>query len=1152
MNKIEDDPPETNAQKRKRILRIINGILQEHTQGVDRLTIDDILENFWRDLNGDYDGFLALTERDQTRDILNRLEQLDSNDDEDFKQQLGEILRAGTPQQTRRLIDAMYPNFIKFLYSKGFKSIRQMLEEFNENNAKLRAYYGEFKEEHTGKRKRDTEIKERQAKEQAEEVSKVTRAFPTQRQEIEQNLLEIFHTIESDAFFHWLLYTQGMNINIFATSTPGQLFQAYQNFSLDTGRQLPPRRFRGGKITPTVDNPALYEKAKAIADQKYSKPSAYKSGFIVKEYKRLGGTYSGAKTKTLTKQIKKIQGGAIPKAIQTRARTALRKSGQDYSEEDVERKEQELHQKYLANKEKASKRAEKRETKQLAKDHMITIAVLPEGSPEVDLPRFYAVEKTKNIKYKKKNGEQVTKQEKQYKLVNPLTKQRNIAQRQGSKPVNLKRKDVDKVTVENTIVKTIPLDRFVSADQKKAFIYNKKRTQLDEDGVAPKDRPDKSNFTVKERGRPELLPKNIYHHQNRGTSKLNEKLGKLRNPREPEETKEETYQQEEKDGYEPPAREPSPKRRGRPRKYGSADEAKKAKMAMTVESNRRRYQEKKEQLEKQKEKIQQLKISEKEKTKRIQALDEQAERLAYAVTHPKQLPANPNPRGEGIMDVLNSGFNYVVDKGKEAVGAVVDKGNQVGNFFSKIVTGSTDFSPSVHKILDAEGDNLIKSIVVGRTPVNSAITMALNAVSQGQFQKNQDSLNYDKLFHLFSEITLADGKQVRVEKNEVITMTMGFKQDPDTERQDVAITKAISFRDLVNNARRKMKQKFFAYDSANNNCQDFIMALIQASGLGSQENFDFIKQNTKQLFEKIPRTRALAKQITNLGQRINIAKSGGKISSNNIMPKFAKGSQEARDHMARIRGMRGGKVGSNLAKNLAGNTGRLADAGTNKLINMMGTGTGKDLGKNLALNTGRLADAGTNKLISMMGTGVKEDLAKLGNSMMPVLDFMKPTYLDQLGGLPEAMGVIGGGHHIHHHHYHPNSYGGNVGYGAGHSAEYGHHSGGNISFSNAGPQGRGFAEDLIGKLGIKMPTNVTEAVQQAQILQGLTPQGIAISQVKKMMGRGGPKGLASFNKWTKAIGDFLAPVAKPILEAGTKQAVNNINAYGDAYANRAY
>ena len=654
---------------------------------------------------------------------------------------------------------------------------------------------------------------------------------------------------------------------------------------------------------PTPDNPSLYEKAKAIADEKYSKPSAYKSGFLVKLYKSMGGTYSGKKTKALTKQIKEIQGGAIPKAIQTRARKMVRATGEDYSEEDVERKAEELHQKYLANKEKASKRAEKREERALAKEHMITIPVLPEGSPEVDLPRYYAVEKSKNVKYKKKNGETVTKVEKSYKLVNPLTKQRNIAQRQGSKPINLKRKDVDEVAVENTIVKTIPLSKIVPEDQKKAFTYNRKRAKYDERNVAPKDRPDKSAFDVKERGRPELLPKNIYHHQNKGTSKLMEKLGKLRNPREPEETKEETYQEEEKDGYEPPPRPQDPrpqakKKAGRPKKYSTEEEARKAKTAMTIESNRRRYQEKKDQLLKQVEKIKQLKISEREKEKRIQALDEQAERLAYAVTHPKQLPENPNPRGEGIMDNLNSGFN-------KAVGSIKDTANRFGNFLSQIVKGSTDYSPSVRKILEAKGDKLIKRIVVGRTPVQQAITIALNVVSQGQFKSNQDRLNYDKLFHLFTEITLENGKNVRVEKNEVITMTMGFKQDADTERQEVPMTKSIIFRDLLENAKTKMGVKFFAYDSANNNCQDFIMALLQGSGLGTQENYEFIKQNTKQLFEKIPRTRALAKQITNLGQRINIAKSGGNISCNNIMPKFAKGSEEARAHMAKIRGMRG-------------------------------------------------------------------------------------------------------------------------------------------------------------------------------------------------------------------------------------------------------
>jgi DNA adenine methylase len=43
---------------------------------------------------------------------------------------------------------------------------------------------------------------------------------------------------------------------------------------------------------PIINNPELYKRAKEIADKKYAKPSAYKSGFIVKTYKDMGGTYS--------------------------------------------------------------------------------------------------------------------------------------------------------------------------------------------------------------------------------------------------------------------------------------------------------------------------------------------------------------------------------------------------------------------------------------------------------------------------------------------------------------------------------------------------------------------------------------------------------------------------------------------------------------------------------------------------------------------------------------------------------------------------------------------------------------------------------------------------------------------------------------------
>jgi hypothetical protein len=42
---------------------------------------------------------------------------------------------------------------------------------------------------------------------------------------------------------------------------------------------------------PIIVNQHLYDQVKAYADTVFKKPSAYKSGFIVKTYKDLGGTY---------------------------------------------------------------------------------------------------------------------------------------------------------------------------------------------------------------------------------------------------------------------------------------------------------------------------------------------------------------------------------------------------------------------------------------------------------------------------------------------------------------------------------------------------------------------------------------------------------------------------------------------------------------------------------------------------------------------------------------------------------------------------------------------------------------------------------------------------------------------------------------------
>jgi hypothetical protein len=56
---------------------------------------------------------------------------------------------------------------------------------------------------------------------------------------------------------------------------------------------------------PKVLNRKLYDLVKKEADKIYKKPSAYKSGYIVKKYKELGGKYENdRKTKKLKRWFK--------------------------------------------------------------------------------------------------------------------------------------------------------------------------------------------------------------------------------------------------------------------------------------------------------------------------------------------------------------------------------------------------------------------------------------------------------------------------------------------------------------------------------------------------------------------------------------------------------------------------------------------------------------------------------------------------------------------------------------------------------------------------------------------------------------------------------------------------------------------------------
>ena len=64
------------------------------------------------------------------------------------------------------------------------------------------------------------------------------------------------------------------------------------------------------QIPKSVKNPALYKKAKAKAKAKFDVyPSAYSNAYMVKEYKKMGGTYKakGGAIKKINKVVKGLK-----------------------------------------------------------------------------------------------------------------------------------------------------------------------------------------------------------------------------------------------------------------------------------------------------------------------------------------------------------------------------------------------------------------------------------------------------------------------------------------------------------------------------------------------------------------------------------------------------------------------------------------------------------------------------------------------------------------------------------------------------------------------------------------------------------------------------------------------------------------------------
>lgn len=313
-----------------------------------------------------------------------------------------------------------------------------------------------------------------------------------------------------------------------------------------------------------------------------------------------------------------------------------------------------------------------------------------------------------------------------------------------------------------------------------------------------------------------------------------------------------------------PAPIPAPKKRGRKPKYATEEEKKKAKREQTLASNKRLAEMRKEYLNQARE---QLKMKDEDK----------------------------NVAGKGILKNIRKGLkraSKAVRLGAEqSVGFVKDTAKKVGEVAAEtaedvreygkaVIYGRMDYPPKVRTILKKYGEEVITGYKIKRTPVSKLLTSALSVVSLGVFGKRFGRSAYDELFHLFLEMTTASGKRISVEKNEVINMDTSPPKRDKEEVKDITtnIPEGLTISAMMAKTEESMgKKKFFGYSARDNNCQDFIVAILRSNNIGDNSDIEFVKQDTKELFKNLPFLRKFANTITDLGARVNVITTGAGV-----------------------------------------------------------------------------------------------------------------------------------------------------------------------------------------------------------------------------------------------------------------------------------
>lgn len=195
---------------------------------------------------------------------------------------------------------------------------------------------------------------------------------------------------------------------------------------------------------------------------------------------------------------------------------------------------------------------------------------------------------------------------------------------------------------------------------------------------------------------------------------------------------------------------------------------------------------------------------------------------------------------------------------------------------SNLITGRTDLSPKVKRILTKDGNAKINSLTIVRNPLQPVLMAMLNIASLGEFKEKMKNTPYDKLYHL-SVILDTDQGRFLLEKNEKINMDLRPTVSPKADTKAVTLGDHPTINELIEKTKQILGNRFIVYSSKDANCQDFIVGVLKALGVATPDNLEFVKQDTDSLFSD--KFRKVANTVTDIGERIDQLAQGGRLKN---------------------------------------------------------------------------------------------------------------------------------------------------------------------------------------------------------------------------------------------------------------------------------